>query len=63
MKHYETIWMIHTTEIRKTNSARLLKLSTLNKVSKVKKNVHKQKTQCEVQETKKDIINIGFRNR
>jgi hypothetical protein len=53
MKHDETIWMIHTTEIRKTNSARLLKLSMLNKASKVKKNVHNLKTQYEVQETKR----------
>ena len=53
MKHYETIWMIHTAEIRKTNSARLLKLSMINKVSKVKKNVHNLDNQHEVQETKR----------
>jgi hypothetical protein len=55
--------MIHTTETRKTNSAGWPELSMLNKVTKVKKNVCNLKTHYEVQETKKDIINIGFGNK
>ena len=34
-----------------------------NEASEVKENVRNIKTQYDVQETKKDIINTGFRNK